>query len=102
MFEELEGATFTVVATGVPGAVDRPFGPIDLELTGVKDLSRESIDAFSVLFRGPREQEFAQANYRLRHAELGDVDLFLVPILDPRPQDERVLYQSIVSRFVED
>jgi len=101
LFAEQEGSTFTVVGTGIPGATDRPFGPIGLELTDVEDLSRGAIDAFSLLFRGPRRREFGQGNYRLRHAGIGEVDLFLVPIFDPQPRDERVCYQAIVSRLRE-
>ena len=100
-FEGLEGTTFKVVGTGIPGAMDVPFGPVEIELTDVVDLSKGIVDAFSLLFRGPREQEFGQANYRLRHGVLGEINLFLVPILDPRPRDARVLYQAIVSRFAE-
>lgn len=98
-FADHEGSTFTVVGTGIPGVMDQPFGPVDLELTTVKDLSTSAVEVHSLLFRGPREQEFGQANYRLKHLALGEIDLFLVPILDPRPPDNRVLYQSIISRF---
>ena len=94
-----EGSTFTVVGTGIPGAMDQTFGPVDLELTDVKDLSSEAVEAFSILFRGPREQEFGQGNYRLEHEALGEVNLFLVPVLDPQPRDDRICYQSIISRL---
>ena len=96
-----EGSTFTVVGTGIPGTMDQSFGPVVLELTEVRDLSNDAVDAFSVFFRGPREQEFGQANYRLKHSTLGEIDLFLVPILDPQPPDERILYQSVISRLKE-
>ena len=96
-----EGSTFTVVGTGVPGAMDQPFGPVELELTDVDDRSSQMVDAFSLLFRGPRDREFGQANYRLNHEAIGEVDLFLVPILDPKPRDDRVCYQSIISRLKE-
>ena len=96
-----EGSMFTATGTGIPGAMDQPFGPVELELTDVKDHSNEAIDAFSILFRGPREQEFGQGNYRLKHQTLGEVDLFLVPVLDPEPRDDRVCYQAIISRLKE-
>ena len=96
-----EGSTFTVAGTGIPGAMDQPFGPVDLELTDIKDHSNEAIDAFSILFRGPREQEFGQGNYRLEHETLGKVDLFLVPILDPEPRDDRICYQAVINRLKE-
>jgi len=99
LFAGREGSTFTVVATGIPGAIDRPFGPVDLELTEVEDRSTGVVDAFSLLFRGPREREFGQSNYRLTHPEFGEVDLFLVPIMDPQPRDDRVCYQAIVNRL---
>ena len=101
LFAGREGSTFTVVATGIPGAIDRTFGPVELELTNVRDLSTRAVSGFSLLFRGPREQQFGQANYRLTHRDIGEVELFLVPILDPRPVDERTLYQAVVSRLKE-
>ena len=101
VFAGHEGPAFTVVATGMPRELDRPFGPVELELTKTQDLSTDVIDGFSLWFRGPRELEFGQANYRLQHEAIGEVDLFLVPVLDPRPPDDRVLYQAIVSRLKE-
>ncbi len=35
---------------------------------------------FSVVFRGPQAPVLPQATYRLSHADLGELDLFLVPI----------------------
>jgi len=99
LFLGQEGSMFTIVATGIPGALDRPFGPVELELTRAEDLSTDVIDGFSLWFRGSRQLEFGQANYRLRHETIGEVDLFLVPVLDPRPPDDRVLYQAIISRL---
>ena len=37
-------------------------------------------DPFSLVFLGPREPLLAQAIYGLRHAELGLLEIFLVPI----------------------
>ena len=93
------GSLFDVVGVGTPGDTGRPFGPVPIELTDVRDLSSGSVDAFSLLFRGPRTQEFGQCSYRLIHETIGEVELFLVPILDPAPQDDRVCYQSIISRL---
>jgi hypothetical protein len=100
-FSGHEGSTFTAVGTGIPGAMDQTYGPVDLELTDVKDHSNEAIDAFSILFRGPKDKEFGQASYRLKHETLGEVDLFLVPILNPQPSDDRICYQAVISRLKE-
>lgn len=35
---------------------------------------------FSLLFRGPLDPQLRQATYRLRHAQLGDLEIFLVPV----------------------
>jgi|SRR5579862_500215 len=35
---------------------------------------------FSVVFRGPRSPSLPQAQYRLEHAAMGELDIFLVPI----------------------
>ena len=99
LFAGRERSTFTVVATGIPGSIDRPFGPVDLELVDVENRSTDVVNAFALLFRGPRHQEFGQSNYRLSHPEFGEVDLFLVPIMDPQPRDDRVCYQAIVNRL---
>jgi hypothetical protein len=99
VFAGREGSTFTIIKTGIPGAMDQSFGPVDLELTDVEDRSNEVVDAFSVLFRGSKAQEFGQANYRLEHEALGEIDLFLVPIFDPQPCDNRICYQAVVNRL---
>lgn len=101
LFEGHEKSTFMVVGTGIPGATNDTFGPIELELTSVEDLTRGPVEAISLLFRGPRDKEFGQANYRLDHPVIGAVDLFLVPILDPQPRDTRICYQAIISRLKE-
>ena len=100
-FDDHRGSTFTVVATGIPGALDRPVAPVELELTGIEDRSTDEVEAFSLFFRGPRQRLFDQGNYRLRHEALGEVDLFLVPILDPRPPDDRIAYQAVFCRLRE-
>ena len=98
-FAGLVGSRFSVVGMGTPGGTGHPFGPVSIELTGVRDRSNSMIDAFSLLFRGPRAQEFGQCNYRLSHETIGEFELFLVPILDPAPRDDRICYQSIISRL---
>jgi hypothetical protein len=37
-------------------------------------------EAFSLLFVGPGDRVFPQRIYRLRHTELGVLELFLVPV----------------------
>ena len=100
-FDGHQGTTFSVVKTGIPGAVDEVIEPVELELTDVEDTSRGVVDSFSILFRGPRDKQLGQGTYQMIHQVLGSVDLFLVPILDPQPRDTRICYQAIISRLRE-
>ena len=50
--------------------------------------------AFSVVFRGPRRPFLRQGIYRLEHALMGTLDIFLVPIT-PDPQGP--LYEAVFN-----
>ncbi len=55
--------------------------PIELELIEVSDLrSLPQQEMYSIIFCGPRDVMLAQRMYRMEHAQLGALDLFLVPI----------------------
>lgn len=53
-------------------------------------------EQFSVVFQGPHEPELDQRIYPMEHAELGHLDLFLVPIGAP---DEGRLYEAFFNRM---
>ena len=56
---------------------------IELELVDVTELGAatpERRGPFSIVFRGAESPTFAQAIYRLEHADIGAFELFLVPI----------------------
>lgn len=60
-----------------------------------KDALQAGLPApFSVLFRGPAEPVLVQATYRLRHASLGELDLFLVPL---GPRDDGIGYEAVFN-----
>lgn len=100
-FNGLTGSVFTVVKTGIPGAVDRDIGPVELRLFKTKDHSNEQVDAFSVLFHGLKAEEFGQGTYRLLHPQFEQLDLFLVPILASGLSQELVCYETVISRLRE-
>jgi hypothetical protein len=61
-----------------------PAADIDLVLDTVTDFgagagAREA-GAFSLLFRGPADTMLLQATHVLRHPDLGELGLFLVPV----------------------
>jgi hypothetical protein len=62
--------------------------PISLELVEITAGGpgpRRGGRPFSLVFRGPRSPSLPQAQYRLEHPAMGELDVFLVPIaLDPQ------------------
>jgi len=56
----------------------------------------EGNEKFSLIFQGPRHRLLAQETYRLRHAELGELSLFIVPVLSRNRR--HYVYQAIFNR----
>jgi len=59
--------------------------PVELELTEVKSyLSKEheetGMERFSVYFLGPGDRFLSQRTYSFEHEQMGNFDLFLVPV----------------------
>lgn len=51
-------------------------------------------EPFSLIFRGPTQPVLPQRIYRIEHAELGTLEIFLVPI---GPDQDSMLYQAVFS-----
>ena len=49
---------------------------------------------FSLVFRGPAQPMLPQSTYALRHDELGEVELFLVPI---GPGGDGMRYEAVFA-----
>lgn len=71
-----------------------------LELVSVTPLPSTGVgqraEPFSLEFRGPDEPLLEQRIHALKHDELGDLDLFLVP-LGPDPETGRMRYEAIFN-----
>jgi hypothetical protein len=52
--------------------------------------------AFSVLFSASKDLELEQQIYRVEHLELGEMDLFLVP-LGPDPEGGAMLFEAVFT-----
>jgi hypothetical protein len=53
-------------------------------------------ERFSLLFRGGRDRPLQQGIYRMQHDQLGELELFLVPV----GQDQsRVYYEAVFNRL---
>ncbi len=73
--------------------------PIELELIEVKELGGAAPPGrrqpFSLFFLGPVSQQYLlQATFRLEHAQMGALDIFIVPL---GPQGGRMQYQAIFN-----
>lgn len=70
---------------------------VDLVLTEVGELKTSTRqEQFSIVFRGPLEVFLGQGLRELKHDEMGDFALFLVPI----KQDENgFYYESVFNRL---
>jgi hypothetical protein len=60
---------------------------------GAADAGNEK---FSLLFKGPRNQLLPQDTYRFRHRELGELSLFIVPVLSRNQR--HYAYEAIFNR----
>lgn len=63
---------------------------------GAKQARGASRHAFSVLFSGAEDLHLEQRIYRIEHPEIGELDLFLVP-LGPDPKDGRSLFEAVFT-----
>lgn len=91
-FEPHVGSRFTL-------NVDQEDGNFDIELVGVEALTVSSRrpdgePGFSLLFRGPLEPKLPQMIRSLGHSQLGNLDIFLVPV---REDEQGRYYEAIFN-----
>ena len=77
--------------------------PIELELVEVKPYvsepgEQEGMERFSIYFLGPAETFLPQDIYRVTHDQMGDLDLFLVPIAG---DELGFRYETVFNYFIE-
>ncbi len=72
--------------------------PITLELVAVNEgIPSPQIESFALHFRGPAMPRLPQQIYRMEHANLGVIELFLTAI--SAEPDQRLVYESAFNRF---
>jgi hypothetical protein len=72
-------------------------GELELELTEAEKVKGDRPDnAFSVLFRGPRERFLEQRVYEVEHGSLGRLPIFLVPISE---KQDGFVYEAVFTRM---
>lgn len=61
--------------------LDDPTGSVFLTLTSVVEHAKtERMETFSLFFLGPENSYLPQQTYKLNHATLGELEIFLVPV----------------------
>jgi|SRR5271163_1100935 len=74
-----------------------PLESYELELTEVTDHSNAKLEQFSLIFTGVASPWLAQGLYRLIHPQMGQHELFLVPI---GPDIAGMRYEAAFSRMI--
>ena len=72
--------------------------PLDLELVGVTPLSSARQVQFSILFQGPSNVFLPQSIYPVAHDQLGEFNLFLVPV---GKNQSGFQYEAVFNRMLE-
>ena len=98
MSDRLELATFEP-CVGEAFRIEGDEGPaLELTLaeakTGPWQPEEGSTFAFELIFRGPAGPVLRQATYRMTHATLGSLDIFIVPI---KTGADGTIYQAVFS-----
>jgi hypothetical protein len=78
---------------------DEAQGAVEIELVEVECQGNVALEAqgrprFSILFLGAPEPLLAQGIYRLRHSQLGVMELFLVPV---GPDQKGMRYEAVFT-----
>lgn len=70
----------------------------ELELAEVTDHSNAQLEQFSLVFTGVPSPWLPQGSYKLAHPQMGECELFLVPV---GPDNAGMRYQAVFSRFIQ-
>jgi len=94
--------TYEVFAQNVKTKFHIPIADtegLELELTEVSEPKRTpGQEQFSLFFRGPLETFLGQGIRPFEHTQMGQFDLFIVPIAKG---DEGYAYEAVFNRFTE-
>lgn len=60
------------------------------------DTSQQVNSSFSLIFEGKMENFFPQGMYKFLHTQLGEFDIFIVPI-GPEPGNNQMRYEAIFN-----
>ena len=98
MLEKLKPTTFAKHLNSEFQVQDPAAQPFALKLVQVVQRTKTAqYEAFSLLFNGPAAHFIPQGIHKIKHAQLGEVDLFLVPV---GKNDNGFEYEAVFNRLV--
>jgi hypothetical protein len=74
-------------------------GLVAAELVEVSEHNQENLECFSLLFKVPKEKFFDQKTYKVNHAKMGEIKLFLTAVV--HRDQEALYYESVFNRLIE-
>ena len=74
-------------------------GGVEAELVEISEHNKENLECFSLLFKVSREKFFDQKLYKVTHPKMGEINLFLVPVVHTK--QDAYYYESVFNRLIE-
>ncbi len=99
MSEELKKSSFDPYLNNKFEIFTDYEGIVEAELVEVSEHNKENLECFSLLFKGPKEKFFDQKLYKVTHPEMGEINLFLVPVVHEK--QDAYYYESVFNRLIE-
>jgi hypothetical protein len=98
MLEKLKQATFAKQVNTEFHVHDPATRPFSLKLSQVvKRTKSAQQETFSLLFHGPAAHFMPQGIHKLKHEQLGEVDIFLVPV---GKDSDGFEYEAVFNRLI--
>ena len=99
MLEKLNKASFDPHLNTTFEVQTENMGIVDVELVEITEKSDDFAERFSLIFRGDKTRILHQAIHKMKHADMGDLDLFIVPIVHDK--QDGIYYQAVFNRLKE-
>ena len=97
LFEPHVGSSFQVLVHGQPALKMKLVEAEDLTVAGRWRDPAVRVQPFSLIFHGPLSPIAPQSNYDLSHAQLGQLQIFLVPLGPDKKSRLNMQYQAVFN-----
>jgi len=96
--EELQQSRFSELLQSEFQVLDDPAAEFAVRLVEVIDRSNTPHqEVFTLLFHGPANYFISQGIHKLKHRNLGEIEIFLVPVGQDK---DGFHYEAVFNRFV--